>query len=889
MKFARYLEETQASSQTFDPIGTKNTPLTSVIPDTRMEEEIHKLIKAIETERATNNTSKTSLKSKSSPQAHLKTSIRDQITADSPTAHIKPPEASGIERSPGSSSPLNGRTPHAHPHYGSNGQTPKLGSKRSPSVRMILPSAHEDDEEPFSLPPPAQPLDDHDDDCGEVTPTVIKSSTANIGQSRPNLFSRINLRQSKGTVANQSPRIAFNSYASVLAAIGPKERKFFDYLDAEIDKAEQFYDERSHEAVVRLVALKEQFKELAEHRSLYHASLTTQGWSWKVMPYVPRLPVQALEDTVTSLKRGHTAPELEGEDVVVEAATAVHPLPFSRDPETYHSAKKNLKHAILEYYHFLELLKNYQTLNVTAIRKSTKKFEKATKLSIHVVYNRDRVDGLHISSENEVKRMIENVEELYASRFEGGDKKKARDRLKMLGLNKTHHWSTFRSGIHLGLAIPALVVGIYNVCKREKRAQLHVWGSLLEAYATLAIPTIFSLLIGLNMLAWSRKRLNYVFIFELDLRSTMDPRVYFEIPSFLCMTLAYAFMLSFCGVFDHHANPTIWPAAWLGIFVLLLFNPLPIIYHKSRFWLIGNWCKLLLPGLTPVEFADFWMGDQLCSMVYTLGHLYFLGCLYATDWEDPMIQCSLTNNWIAGILITSMPSFIRLIQCIKRYADSHNYIHLINCGKYSSSILQYAFYYNWRAHGSPHGWHLTIWILSAIFSSTYTSSWDLSMDWSLLQKGSAWPLLRKELVYEDHVYVYYIAMISDILIRFVWIIYLPAGPAFNQTARSIVAGSLEMLRRVQWNFFRVENEHLGNADQYRVTHEVPLPYTFDHAPQDDSDDDEDDKGQGRGQEEEAAQSSTPPNRDSFVAHSIDRPASVRLASIPAQHDQSEDV
>ncbi|KAG8844617.1 hypothetical protein FRB96_002986 [Tulasnella sp. 330] len=874
MKFARYLEETQASSQTFDPIGTKNTPLTYASGD-----PIHtlsdyrglkKLIKAIETERATNNTSKTSLKSKSSPQAHLKTSIRDQITADSPTAHIKPPEASGIERSPGSSTPLNGRTPHAHPHYGSNGQTPKLGSKRSPSVRMILPSAHEDDEEPFSLPPPAQPLDDHDDDCGEVTPTVIKSSTANIGQSRPNLFSRINLRQSKGTVANQSPRIAFNSYASVLAAVGPKERKFFDYLDAEIDKAEQFYDERSHEAVVRLVALKEQFKELAEHRSLYHASLTTQGWSWKVMPYVPRLPVQALEDTVTSLKRGHTAPELEGEDVVVEAATAVHPLPFSRDPETYHSAKKNLKHAILEYYHFLELLKNYQTLNVTAIRKSTKKFEKATKLTIHVVYNRDRVDGLHISSENEVKRMIENVEELYASRFEGGDKKKARDRLKMLGLNKTHHWSTFRSGIHLGLAIPALVVGIYNVCKREKRAQLHVWGSLLEAYATLAIPTIFSLLIGLNMLAWSRKRLNYVFIFELDLRSTMDPRVYFEIPSFLCMTLAYAFMLSFCGVFDHHANPTIWPAAWLGIFVLLLFNPLPIIYHKSRFWLIGNWCKLLLPGLTPVEFADFWMGDQLCSMVYTLGHLYFLGCLYATDWEDPMIQCSLTNNWIAGILITSMPSFIRLIQCIKRYADSHNYIHLINCGKYSSSILQLATRLASYDLDSFRHLFFNLYIFMGSLDGLVSSAEGISMAFTTQR-------------------VYYIAMISDILIRFVWIIYLPAGPAFNQTARSIVAGSLEMLRRVQWNFFRVENEHLGNADQYRVTHEVPLPYTFDHAPQDDSDDDEDDKGQGRGQEEEAAQSSTPPNRDSFVAHSIDRPASVRLASIPAQHDQSEDV
>ena len=55
-----------------------------------------------------------------------------------------------------------------------------------------------------------------------------------------------------------------------------------------------------------------------------------------------------------------------------------------------------------------------------------------------------------------------------------------------------------------------------------------------------------------------------------------------------------------------------------------------------------------------------------------------------------------------------------------------------------------------------------------------------------------------------------------------------------------------MLRRWQWNFCkslrelvwfshidkhhtytdRLENEHLGNVDQYRVTREVPLPYRF---------------------------------------------------------------
>lgn len=39
---------------------------------------------------------------------------------------------------------------------------------------------------------------------------------------------------------------------------------------------------------------------------------------------------------------------------------------------------------------------------------------------------------------------------------------------------------------------------------------------------------------------------------------------------------------------------------------------------------------------------------------------------------------------------------------------------------------------------------------------------------------------------------------------------------------------------------RLENEHLGNMDQYRVTREVPLPYSFDDSYIKDDSEDEDD-------------------------------------------------
>jgi hypothetical protein len=86
---------------------------------------------------------------------------------------------------------------------------------------------------------------------------------------------------------------------------------------------------------------------------------------------------------------------------------------------------------------------------------------------------------------------------------------------------------------------------------------------------------------------------------------------------------------------------------------------------------------------------------------------------------------------------------------------------------------------------------------------------------------------------------YYFAIVTNALIRFSWIFYIPIlGP--NPNVCGGILGVLEALRRFQWNFFRLENEHLGNADQYRVTREVPLPYAVDPAELSDDGGDEDD-------------------------------------------------
>ncbi|CDO74587.1 hypothetical protein BN946_scf184583.g14 [Trametes cinnabarina] len=499
-------------------------------------------------------------------------------------------------------------------------------------------------------------------------------------------------------------------------------------------------------------------------------------------------------------------------------------VPAKYDPEEYQHAKKQLKKAVLECYRGLELLNNYRTLNLIGFRKALKKFEKVTHIPAQQAYTKEKIEPSAFSSGATVDALIREMEALFAARFARGDKKKALARLRGGTKHTSHHFSTFRTGMFIGLAIPALADGLYRSFRSDTRAAIPGWGGLLYIYSIFFVPTFFSLLVGTNLLVWARSRINYVFIFELDIRTRMDHRL----PALLLCLLCYAFWLSFARVGANHISPTSWPLIWLAITAAILFNPLPIMFKSSRWWLIKNVSKLLTSGMHRVEFADFWMGDQFCSLVFTLSHLYYVGCVYAIGIDETWRYCT-TNpgpRWGIAFLVGTLPLLVRLVQSVKRWVDSRLITHLINMVLTLSS-------------GGQRGPMFVAWCVFGTCYSIYAGAWDLLMDWSLLKPHAPYPLLRPNLLYNNAIPFYYFAIVTNVLIRFIWVFYIPEdGPDF--IIRTFIAGMLEALRRWQWNFLRLENEHLGNIDQYRVTREVPLPYSYDEPSHDSDNEDEDD-------------------------------------------------
>lgn len=165
--------------------------------------------------------------------------------------------------------------------------------------------------------------------------------------------------------------------------------------------------------------------------------------------------------------------------------------------------------------------------------------------------------------------------------------------------------------------------------------------------------------------------------------------------------------------------------------------------------------------------------------------------------------------------------------------------HLMNFGKYIFSVMYYATLSMYRIRRETR--FQATFITFALLNAVYTSVWDLAMDWSLGNPYAKNPLLREVLAFR-RAWVYYVAMVLDVVVRFNWIFYaIFANDVQHSAVLSFVVSFSEVCRRGLWTVFRVENEHCTNVLLFRASRDVPLPYelpkphdetTGDHHPSD---------------------------------------------------------
>ncbi|SLM33528.1 SPX, N-terminal [Lasallia pustulata] len=677
-----------------------------------------------------------------------------------------------------------------------------------------------------------------------------------VSPARPTFLRR--LFSNAGSESPQSRDVPLEAYKE----FDLRQAEFFTYLDKELDKIESFYRAKEGEATERLKVLRQQLHEmrdrrleevLAAQRAREHAQreheqqhagarqgersgshngfdvFRSSGIRW-MKPIEHAIGVGGPHFGKNTKALGPLgSPSGPSAQRVAEDNRRDSRRDFIRrqilhDEIPYRSAKRKLKLALLEYYRGLELLKSYALLNRTAFRKINKKYDKAVHARPAGRYTSEKVNKAWFVQSEVLDGHIVAVEDLYARYFERGNHKVAVGKLRSKSSRAgDYSGSVFRNGLLLAagmvFGIQGIVYGADHLSNRNPSVSINT-SYLLQIYGGYFLGNLLCLLFCLDARIWLRAKINYVFIFEFDTRHNLDWRQLSELPCFFVFLQGLVMWLNFQQP-GSDAMFIYWPVLLLGLTVLILFFPGPTLYHKSREWWAYSNFRLLLAGLYPVEFRDFFLGDMYCSQTYAMGNLELFFCLYAGHWDNPS-QCNSSHSRVLGFFST-LPGIWRALQCLRRYYDTRNaFPHLVNCGKYIFTILYYMTLSLYRLDKVTN--LKALFIACATINAVYCSIWDLAMDWSLCNPYARNPFLRDVLGYKRP-WVYYAAMLLDPILRFNWIFYaIYSNDLQHSAALSFFVSLSEVCRRAIWTLFRVENEHCTNVGRFRASRDVPLPY-----------------------------------------------------------------
>ncbi|EHK41740.1 hypothetical protein TRIATDRAFT_228807 [Trichoderma atroviride IMI 206040] len=623
-----------------------------------------------------------------------------------------------------------------------------------------------------------------------------------------------------------------------LDLVREREQQFYQFMDSELEKVETFYQKNEDRAGQRLMMLREQLHEMRNRRiqeianeesNRSFSGLSTQklqegnpdkssGWVHplknKIFPPGPNS--KSFQDMPQTPHMAAGGRSHDGR------------MDYVRRPENhevaYRTAKRKLKLAMQEFYRSLELLKSYAMLNRTAFRKLNKKFDKAVNARPPMRYMNEKVNKAWFVNSDVLEGHIKAVEDLYARYFERGNQKLAVGKLRKLHRKpKDESGSSFVNGILIGTGAVFTIQGLVYGSELLHHDDLTIrtqTSYLLQIYAGFFLMLMLFSLFCINCSIWLRNKVNYQFIFEFDHRSMLDWRQLAEFPSFFLLLLGVIMWANFSRYGDDSMY-LYYPVALIGLSIVIILLPFPVLSYKSRRWFAYSHWRLLLSGLYPVEFRDFFLGDMYCSLTYSMANVELFFCLYAHHWENPG-QCNSTSSRLLGFF-TTLPAIWRFLQCIRRYRDTRNvFPHLVNCGKYAATILSYVCLSLYRVH-QTHS-NLALFVTFSTINGVYTSIWDLFMDFSLLQPQSRHTALRDILALK-HRWIYYVIMVIDPILRFAWIFYaIFTHDLQHSTIVSFMVSFAEVFRRGIWSLLRVENEHCANVAQYKASRDVPLPY-----------------------------------------------------------------
>ena len=671
----------------------------------------------------------------------------------------------------------------------------------------------------------------------------------------------------------------------------PQEGRFLRALRKEWQKVNAFYVEELQRQSEQLTLLLEQMRQGLEETGSGRETGSGQGETGG------SLPPSAPPSRPTSPWFGTAAPSPLIDVGRIDSAAVIKKEAKKKEKKKSPQrgqTKSSLHRASTALYRSLQHLHNFGILNYTGFVKVCKKHDKEISPPVWEAA-RAELDALPFVRAAEVEALSERLEVAFAAAFCDGNLQVARTTL-LVRREKLASRQTLVLGLQCGVAMTLFGWLVWDVIVDPRVIHLHIHYHRIEAmgsqlavfracgapfaaasHASSHIPhtsltclltprshipsgyiTVCCFLWTGCLYAWSRARINYVFMFELDAGSALSVvdgasmSLRFATPFLLSLLLLIKAQL---GELPRAIRPGSFPAA-----LLLMTAGLLLLPPRRGKMLVSSLRRIVCAPFCAVDLWSSFCADVLTSFVKPLTDLSISACFFLTfEWAKPShaqgacADSPLFSQLVAPLLC-ALPLWCRFMQCLRVYHDTRKRSPALpNALKYAvaHTVIIFGVLHpnelnpvgdtDDRTH--PRVWLQAAWVFSYFGSTLYTFAWDVYVDWRLVD-GRKWCALRQRRMFRNRTW-YYLAIAADFVLRFGWTATLVPGtqpiPGLPYLDNSYwwvqpVVAVAELCRRGMWAVFRLEAEHLHNTEGFRRVEVIPLH--FDRKPARDDEGDE---------------------------------------------------
>mmetsp|Transcript_6742 Transcript_6742/g.15765 ORF Transcript_6742/g.15765 Transcript_6742/m.15765 type:complete len:707 (-) Transcript_6742:165-2285(-) len=515
---------------------------------------------------------------------------------------------------------------------------------------------------------------------------------------------------------------------------------------------------------------------------------------------------------------------------------------------------KALQHSLRELYQECMTLKQVCDLNFTGLSKAKKKYTKRMKQCIggaSLSKIPDIANEPFHAGIDRVHEISEDVERIFADNYTNGDMKTAQRRLRHL--QRVGLRSKMLMGFLLGACLEVFITIIWLLNTDTDPVRWPDCAKALDAaapvYRVLFLPLLWLWCWAGISYVLSFYSINYPYIMAINPYTELGFDRSAKLASFVTLVTLSDFA-GFLSATRTGYEPLgfpyrLYPIGLLIFAVFAIVAPKGSFNFKSRRYLFKALLRIsIAPFGSEVRFVDNYIADVLTSLAvflrdidYTVQY-YVSGAYNSTKSRDDMSD----NFWVSAPLITALPYWWRMQQCIRRFYDAGpghptRPAHLLNAGKYLTSLVAICLaslgdYTSLDfSQISTWGTGKIAWFILLCVGTIYAYAWDIFMDWGLVERipPSDGPRkwfpyrLRQNRIYPTPFYGW--CAVSNLFGRLFWALTITPHGVFAGVPRGVSTTSVavvELLRRAQWSLLRVENEYLSNPSNYRSVKDVPM-------------------------------------------------------------------